>query len=419
MTPSPQSLAGSNSSTIKLHNLRTILLMLLQHEHISRVRLAQLTGLSTTTITNLITELLEQGIVVEEGTKAIKQRKGAGRPRMALRLVPEARYAVGIHIGVGSVRAAVTDLRANIVTSLSLTHSLNQSAETVLGETAQLAQQVIAQSKIDPKYIIGVGVGASGLVVPDTGVNLIAPNLGWHNVSVRDQLAQHLDLPVCVDNNVRAMTLGEALFGPAQNVRILAFVYGRIGVGAGFVVDGQLYWGGEAGAGEIGHTTMLPNGGALCRCGNTGCLETLISEPAIMELARDLAQLNEQGLLATHLQQAQSPSIENVFAAARAGDVPTQNMLADIARYMGIALANLVNVLNPELILLGGIFAQGQDLLLPTVEATVRQRAFADLGERVRLQPTSFGKNAGMIGSAALALTTFFYQQRKAQNSPN
>jgi predicted NBD/HSP70 family sugar kinase len=295
---------------------------------------------------------------------------------------------------------------------------LEQSAETVLGETAQLAQQVIAQSNIDPQYIIGVGVGASGLVVPDTGVNLIAPNLGWHNVPIRDQMTQHLNLPVCVDNNVRAMTLGEALFGPNQNVRILAFVYGRVGVGAGFAVDGQLYWGGEAGAGEIGHTTIIPNGGALCRCGNTGCLETLISEPAIMELAGALACQDEQGLLATHLREAQSPSIATIFAAARAGDTPTQNMLADIARYVGIALANLVNVLNPELILLGGIFAQGQDLLLPTVEATVRRRAFADLGERVRLQPTSFGKNAGMIGGAALALTTFFYQQRKLPNPP-
>lgn len=414
---SHQSLAGSNSSTVKMHNLTTILLMLLQHEHISRVHLAQLTGLSTTTITNLITELLDQGIVVEEGTKAIKQRKGAGRPRMALRLVPEARYAVGIHIGVGSVRAAVTDLRANIVTSLSLDHSLDQSAEAVLGETAQLARQVIAQSKIDSQYIIGVGVGASGLVAPDTGINLMAPNLGWRDVAIRDQLRQYLKLPVCVDNNVRAMTLGEALFGPAKNARILAFVYSRVGVGAGFVVDGQLYWGGEAGAGEIGHTTIIPDGGILCRCGNTGCLETLVSEPAIMELARDLAQQNPRGLLATHLQQVQSPSIEHVFAAARAGDEATQKMLADIARYMGIALANLVNVLNPELILLGGVFAQGHDVLLPTVEATVRRRAFADLGERVRLQPTSFGKNAGMVGGAALALTTFFYQQRNLPKS--
>ena len=224
---------------------------------------------------------------------------------------------------------------------------------------------------------------------------------------------EQLGLPVCVDNNVRAMALGEALFGAAQNVRALAFVYARIGVGAGFVVDGQLYRGSGAGAGEIGHTMIIPDNGDLCRCGNSGCLETVVSEPAIMGLARQLAEQNKDGLLASYLQQTKEVSIEQVFAAARAGDGPTQTMLTERARYMGIALANLVNVLNPELILLGGIFAQGQDLLLPTVEATMRQRAFANLGQQVELQPTGFGQQAGMIGSAALALTTFFYEQHE------
>ncbi len=406
-----QALAGSNSSTVKSHNLRAILLGLLRHEHVSRVDLAELTGLSTTTITNLITELLEQGIVIEEGPEILQRRPGAGRPRTALRLVPEARYAVGVHIGVGKIRVAMTDLRAQILSCRSLAHSLDKSAEAVLAETGELVKEVITESGVPQTSVIGVGVGASGLVNPDTGVNLMAPNLGWRNVPIRDWLTKQLGLPVCVDNNVRAMALGEALFGVAQNVRVLAFVYARIGVGAGLVVDGQLHRGGGAGAGEIGHITIIPDGGAVCRCGNTGCLETLVSEPAIMGLAKELASQNGDGLLATHLQQMAEPTIEQVFAAARAGDLPTRTMLIERARYMGIALANLVNVLNPELILLGGIFSQGQDLLLPTIEATMRQRAFADLGQRVRLQTTSFSEYAGVIGGAALALTTFFYQQ--------
>jgi predicted NBD/HSP70 family sugar kinase/biotin operon repressor len=407
---SQQTLVGSNSSTVKSHNLRAILLALLRQEHVSRVQLAELTGLSTTTITNLVTELLEQGIVVEEGTETLERRPGAGRPRMALRLVPEARYAIGVHIGVGSVRVAITDLRATILHSRFLDHPLDRSAETVLAETAQLIRCVAGESKISLQDVIGIGIGASGLVNPAIGVNLIAPNLGWRDVMIGDRLSEDLGLPVRVDNNVRAMALGEALFGPAQNVRVLAFVYARIGVGAGLVVDGQLQWGSGAGAGEIGHTTIVPDGGALCRCGNTGCLETLVSEPAIMALARAMIERDGQSRLAACVREANEVTIEQVFAAGRAGDVATQTMLAERARYMGIALANLVNILNPDLILLGGIFAQGQDLLLPTVEATVRQRAFANLGERVKLQPTTFGHNAGMTGAAALALAAFFYQ---------
>jgi glucokinase-like ROK family protein len=384
--------------------------MLLRHKHISRTRLAKLTGLSTTTITNLVSELLEQGLVAEDGS-APTGRRGVGRPRTSLRLVPEARNAVGIHIGVGSIRVAVADLRARLLNCLSLAHSVENSPEEVLTETANLVSEAIAQSGVDRRRVIGVGVGASGLVNPLTGVNVVAPNLGWREVPIREWFAEHLKLPICVDNNVRTMALSEAMFGAGQDVHALAFVYARVGLGAGFVVGDQLYHGSAAGAGEIGHTTIVPDGGDPCRCGNSGCLETLVSEPIIVRMAQKLAEENEQGILAKHLQQKEGDIIERIFAAARAGDAATCAMLKERACYMGIALANLINVLNPELIVLGGIFAQGEDLLLPQIEATMRQRAFANLGERVRLQTTPFGWQAGVIGAAALALNTFFYQQ--------
>lgn len=413
-----QPMTGSNSSMVKSHNTRAILLALLRHEHVSRVDLARLTRLSTTTITNLIAELREQGIVAEEGTEMLQRRSGAGRPRTALRLVPEARYAVGIHVGVGKIRVGVTNLRAHLLTAASFDHPLDKPAEIIVADTAKLVNQVIDESQVPRQAVIGVGVGASGLVNPETGINMLAPNLGWQDIPIRDWLSEQLDLPVCVDNNVRAMALGEALFGIAQNVRVLAFVYARIGVGAGFVVDGQLFRGSGAGAGEIGHTKIIPDGGERCRCGNRGCLEPLISEPAIIKLAQELACQNRHSLLASHLQQDDEPSIEQIFRAARAGDESALTMLEQQARYMGIALANLVNILNPQLILLGGIFSQGQDLLLPPIEATMRQQSFANLGAQVQLLPTSFGQQAGTIGGAALALTSFFYQQQLVADSP-
>ncbi len=406
-----QTLAGSNSSTVKSHNLRAILLALLKHDYVSRVQLAELTGLSTTTITNLVTELLDQELVVEEGAARLKQQPGAGRPRRALRLVPEARYAVGIHIGVGNIRVAITDLRANILAHHTFTHALDQPAKAVLDETMRLVERAILQEPIPPHKIVGVGVGTSGLVNPATGINLLAPNLNWHDVPIQAWLTERLELPVCMDNNVRAMALGEALFGAAKNVRVVAFVYGRIGVGAGFVVDGQLFRGSSAGAGEIGHMTLIADGGTLCRCGNTGCLETLVSEPQIVRQAQAFFVPNGREPAPSPATEATGLNIEDIFEAARAGNQAILDMLKQPARYLGIALANLVNILNPELILLGGIFAQGQDLLLPTIEETMRARAFANLGQAVRLQPTSFGSNAGVIGGAALALTNFFYQQ--------
>jgi glucokinase-like ROK family protein len=406
-----RTLTGSSSSTIKTHNLRAVLLTLLRHPQVSRVRIADLTGLSTTTVTNLITELLEQGIVVEDGMEQPNEPRGVGRPRTALRLVPEARHAVGIHIGVGSVYVAVTDLCARpLHTPLSLDHPVDRSADDVLSEAAALVEQAITQSGVNPKDIVGVGIGASGLVDSQTGVNVLAPNLGWRDVPIQAWVESRLDLPVFVDNNVRAMALAEALFGAGQDVHVLAFVYARIGVGAGFVIGGELYRG-RAGAGEIGHMLIEPDSGEACRCGNVGCLETLVSEPAVIRQAQQIAAQQPDGLLAEYLQQTNRPMIERIFAAARAGDETTRAMLDARARYMGIGLANLVNTLSPELIILGGIFAQGEDVLLPVTQETMRRCAFANLGADVRLQTPTFGQETGVIGAAALALDAFFYEQ--------
>jgi predicted NBD/HSP70 family sugar kinase/biotin operon repressor len=411
----PLILSGSNGSTIKSNNIRALLMTLLRYESVSRVRLAQMTGVSPTTITNLVNELLEQGVIAEDVSSSHdernerSERRGAGRPQTGLRIVPDARFVVAVHIDVDAVYIAVSDLFAQPVARRSFPLTGDISPDNVLPQITAMAREAMAESGVPTHLFIGAGVGASGLVDPYTGVNVIAPNLGWHNVPLCEALTEQLGLPVSVDNNVRAMALGEMLFGAGRGGHTLAFVYSRVGVGAGFVVGDQLYRGSGAGAGEIGHTTMIPDGGELCGCGNTGCLETLVSEPAIVRAAQRVASENPGGILAEALENGAGKPIERVFAAARAGDPLTGNLLEARAHYMGIALANLVNVLNPELIVMGGIFAQGQDVLLPTVEATMRARAFAGLGERVTLQTARPG--AGITGAASLALNTFFYQQ--------
>ena len=409
MLPRP-SFAGSNISNVKAHNLQAILRTLLHQGAVSRVRIAQLTGLSTTTITNLVAELLDQGIVVEDG-RELSHTGGVGRPRIPVRLVPSARYAVGVHIGVGDIRIAVTDLFGQVQNYLTMSHAPHAPAEEVLGRVADLVEKAVAIAEVDRKLVVGLGVGASGLVDPQTGINVLAPNLNWRNLPIGDILARRLGLSVCVDNNVRAMALAEAMFGAAQDVNTLAFVYARVGVGAGFVIEGNVYRGSRAGAGEIGHTTIIADGGATCRCGNTGCLETLVSEPEIIRLARDLAARHPKSVLAAKLSDSSKPAIEQIFEAARTGDREIQVILRERAYYMGIALANLVNSVNPNMIIMGGLFAAGHDVMLPQVEETMRQRAFANLGDSVELRVTTFGRKVGMIGAAALALDTFFYQQ--------
>lgn len=399
-------LAGGNALDIKAHNLSAILLALLRHQPISRVRLSRQIGLSSTTVTNMVTELVEQGVVREDGTDMLAVTSGAGRLPRALRLVPESRYALGVFIGVRRVRVVLGDLGARIVDMVVTPHRPGEPpAETVARIVAE-ARSLLRRNGLDERseLVVGVGVGASGLVAGDTGVNLLAPSLGWRDVPLRDMLAADLGMPVVVDNNVRTMALAESLYGAGQKASALILVYGQVGVGAGVVIDGQVYRGASYGAGEIGHWTILPDG-ERCGCGNRGCLETLVGEEAIVARARALRPGLDLG--------GEAP-IEAIFAAARAGDGALRGLLEERARYLGIALANLVNVLNPAVILLGGRFYEGFDLLQPEVERTMRQRSFAGLGQGVALAPATFGRQSGEVGAVALALHSFFFQHHAA-----
>lgn len=415
---------GSNINLVKLHNLQVVLLSLLSDSSISRVLLAKKTRLSNSTISNLIGELIQQGIVSEENPSDEDANviHPVGRPRQGIRLEPDARFVVGVHIGVGLFRVAMVNLRGEVSNNQIEYFAVDDPALKVLDQMITAIQALIAASGVERSRVLGVGVGASGLVDFQSGVNLVAPNLNWHDVPLRDYLQHGLQLPVVVDNNVRTMAIGEKYFGAGRDVDSLVFVYGRIGVGAGLIFKGEVFRGSTTGAGEIGHSVMLLEGGELCRCGNSGCLETLVSEPAILRQAESIARHNPNGILARLAAQNQAKNmllaggIETVFAAARQGDQQVVQMLEKRAYYLGVAIAGLVNLFNPEMILFGGIYAQGQDLLLPPTVRTVHQMAFGGLGKRVRMQATHFGWKAGVIGAAALGLMYFFYQQAESSS---
>jgi len=399
---------GSNQVTAKSQNIRSILNVLLYHQQISRVELAELTGLTTATISNLVNELLTQGLVRENGIEQVASRR-VGRPRMTVELIPDARFAIGVHVGIGEFQIVITDLLAKIISSTKQKFEVCVSAEIVIQEIVTQINNLISQSGITKNLVVGIGVGASGLVNVETGVNINAPNLCWQNVPIREWVHQGTGLPVIVDNNVRLMCLAEAMFGEGKTANVMAFVYARVGVGAGLFVNGKLFRGMAAGAGEIGHSIMIPDGGEKCSCGNTGCLETLVSKKAILRSAKQLAKENPTGIMAVKFAGQSANEMECVFSAAEDGDEEVLKMLADKARYFGIALANLINILNPNLIVLGGILGQGEKFLLPEIKKVVHEYSFSHLGDQVKIRVSGFGQKTGVIGASALALSTYFY----------
>ncbi len=269
-------LQGSNINLVKQHNLQVILLSLLYELVLSRSQLAKRTNLSNTTVTNLIAELIKQGIVGEKNVGGEEQEKlrPMGCLRMRICLEPNARFVIGVHIGVGTFCVAITNLRAELFLSKVQSFNVKSPTNDVLDQVVAAIGFVVVESGFDQNKILWVGVGASGLVDFLTGVNFLAPNLNWHDVPLREYLQARLPFPVIADNNIRTMAIGEIYFGAGRGYDSVAFVYSRIGAGAGLTFKGRVFRDSSKGAREIGHIDMLLQGGEPRRCGNSGCLKT-------------------------------------------------------------------------------------------------------------------------------------------------
>ncbi len=394
--------SGRNLYRIKDHNNRAILLSLLQGTQISRAGLARQLSLSSATITNLVNKLIAQGIVseIKPATSDLELKRAVGRPQKMIRLNPYASYAIGVHIDGTKINIVITNLFADIIDILSFDCDLDSPAIDVLWQVTSEIDDLLQKSAIDYKEVLGVGVGISGFVDHERGLLAQAHHLDWENTYAQDILQQKLRLPVLVENDVRAMALGESYFGAGRGVKVLAFIHGNTSVDAGFIVNGQIFRGEGVGGNTLGHTILVPDGGQRCSCGRIGCLDTLVTAQAIESMASEIAQ------------GYPDQTIDSIFDAARQGDQAIKALISQQFRYLGIALANLVNILNPGMILLGGIFAQGNDLILPVVEEVMHESVQTNLLENVVLEPSSFDQDVGAIGAASLALMGFFYQNK-------
>ena len=402
-----RTIKGSNILQVKNHNRQAILLQLLRSP-LSRVEIAHKLGLSAMTVTNQVNQLLAEGWVVldDQNSDAMFHSSGRGRPRTQLRINSQASYVFGVHIGIGSYRIALVDLVGTMIECIDRIFDTKSEAALVISDIATSIQAFISSMSLKHEQILGVGFGASGLVDAEQGINVLAPSLGWQDVPVANLLSAQIALPVVIENNVRAMALAEAYFGQGQHVESLAFIFGRIGVGAGLVMQGRVVRGIGAGAGEIGHTTIIPKQGALCRCGQHGCLETLVTQPTLVQNLMPFPSIAK----ALRDEPQVIKQLEYILQLARSDKQEVMQEIEQVTYYLGIALSNLVNTLNPQRIIMGGMYAQGADLFLPRLRQHVAQSAFAGLGEHVQIESTTFGLDAGVIGAASTALAHLFYE---------
>jgi predicted NBD/HSP70 family sugar kinase len=384
-------IAGQSSVAVLFELLRA-------HPQTTRTRLVRETGLSKATVSEAIAELIAHDFIAEVG----KHQLGRGRSQVVLELKPQARLVIGVQFTEDGYHAVLADLRAGEIASTTRP-LLGTTPDDFVEALCSCVEELSAQAT---SPILGVGVGVPGLVDPNGREVVASVPYGWSHVPIADMVEPRLDLPVIVANRAKAAALGEYWQGkhpPTREQNHLVYVHVGSGIVAGFVMNGELFFGSGGAAGELGHMTVVPEGPA-CGCGNRGCLHMLASESAIVRSVRTKARQQSDLPNNAPLPSLASITIPSLVAAAATGNPVVLEAVAEAGAYLGIAIANIVNLMNPSIIVIGGSIASFGDPLFEAVRTEVRQRALWDALDGVPIVPSTLGDNAGTVGAAALFL---------------
>jgi len=378
---------------------QSLLLNLLQSgSPISRADLARQSGLSPATVSGIINNLVQDGLVAE---KAMGDSSG-GRPPIMLALNPDAGYVIGVKLTEDNVVTALTDLNAQVRQRLTVPLAGAGDPETVADALSQAVAQLMRASGTHRAKLRGVGVGLAGIIDAPRGTLRYSPIFDWHNIPIRHMLHKRLRVPIYIDNDVNTLTMAEKWFGAGRGVDdFLTVTVGR-GIGMGIVVRGQFYRGSNGGGGEFGHIALDP-AGPVCDCGKHGCLEAFASDPALLRDARAaIAAGRLNGLTRRAL------TIERLIDVARQGDAVARQIFGDAGHRLGMSIANLINLFNPRLILISGEGVRNGDLMFGPMRESIQALAVPELlaDAEIRIEP--LGDDAWARGAASLVLHELF-----------
>jgi predicted NBD/HSP70 family sugar kinase len=356
---------------------------------ISRAELARQTKLSPATISGIVGRLVRLRIVSEAAIGSSR----LGRPPVLLRLNERAGYVLGIKLKEEGLTTVITDLGARVVYSSESAARLVGDPTAAIKAIEQAVRQALQESRIGRKTVLGVGIGLGGVTDASQGIVRYSHILDWRDVALGEPLRRTLKMPVWVDNDVNCLAVAEKWFGAGVGLKhFLTVTVGR-GVGLGIVVNGELFRGALGGAGELGHVAVAPDG-PRCHCGRRGCLEALVSEPALR--ARAAKRLGR------------ATSSQQLIQLAEAGNPEVEAVLREGGEQLGLALANLVSLLNPERLIVSGEGTRLGAAFFEPMKNVIRERAFANIGESLDIVVQPWGDEAWAVGAATLVLRELF-----------
>ncbi len=389
---------------MKEMNRGLILNAIRQRGPLSRVDIAKQTALHASTVTRIVADLIEEGMVREQGAG----ENHIGRKPILLDLVADARFFAGLSIEAGSITGVITNLNAEIKARYEKPLD-GVTKEDIIRQAKEAVDQLFADIGSQRAKVTSLGVAAHGIVDSVHGHILHAPAFGWRRLELGDALREAYGLPVKVENNCNAMAMGQYWFGNSPGTHNLLALKVGVGVGSGLIVNGSLFWGEDFSAGEIGHT-MVAFDGPRCRCGKYGCLESVSSIAALLEQARERMK---RGLPTVMMDAVQGDintlQFSHLCEAAKAGDELALNVFREAGSYLGLAIANAINIINPSRVLVGGDVFDGLPYILPTIKQVVASRSMEIPGRNVRIESVRFGRDAVVMGAVVLVMRDVFY----------
>lgn len=311
---------------------------------------------------------------------------------------------IGIDVGGTNVKIALVDDNGKIIYSNSVPTYAKMGYEYTVNNIKQAIKDLMKETNTTPSNIEGIGFDFPGQVDCKTGVVKLAPNIpGWVNVPIAQMIEDEFSIPTRIDNDVRCAALGELKFGAGRGCENFICITVGTGIGSGIVINGKVVRGATNAAGELGHIKLQMNGGPICGCGDTGCLEAFASGPAIVAMAQEYIKGGKSTKF-REMAAAEGGEITPymVAKAAEEGDPVAKRIFEIVGEYIGIGLTSVINLLNPERVIIGGGVAESGELLLGPIRKTIKERAMVVAGNAVEIVPAQLGNSAGVIGASML-----------------
>ncbi|MEU8010352.1 ROK family transcriptional regulator [Micromonospora parva] len=389
-------LARATNRSVRLRNRSALLTKLFLDGPLTRQDLVRSTGLSQPAVSNVVADMIDEGLVAEAGAA----ESDGGRPSMLLRIEPRFAFVVGVDVGETRVRMELFDFAMTLLASVEYPlDPARTEPDLVAGHVLAGIDALTSQAGVAPGDVLGVGIGVSGVVEQGTEAVVHAQALGWDRVPLERLISAGTDVPLHIDNGAKTLGQAEMWFGAGRGARHAVFALVGSGVGASVVTNGVTYRGASSSAGEWGHTTLV-YGGRACRCGARGCLEAYVGAEAIIDRYREARRgravpgEDEESQLAA-------------LVAAAETSATARRVLDDTAGYLGAGVANLINLFNPERVVLGGWAAMALGDLLPAVREAAGRQALRQPYEQASIELCRLGVDAVALGAATLPIARF------------